>query len=146
MASAKRREEKIKQELRALVQREENRVCMDCPTKSPQYAVLNFNTFVCSECSAYHRNFQHRVKGISMSQFTDEEVAALKNGGNGKAARVWRALWRPQAYPMPKEGDEKAIIQFIKMTYVEKKWYSEDAAAEVETHQPHGGFAPPPAH
>lgn len=33
MASAKRKEEKMKQMLRELVQREDNRVCMDCPTK-----------------------------------------------------------------------------------------------------------------
>ena len=46
-----------------------------------QYAVCPprkaaFVHFVCS------RNHQHRVKGISMSSFEDEEIKALKNGGN----------------------------------------------------------------
>eukprot|EP01012_Entosiphon_sulcatum_P056311 TRINITY_DN798_c0_g1_i1.p1 TRINITY_DN798_c0_g1~~TRINITY_DN798_c0_g1_i1.p1 ORF type:complete len:497 (+),score=71.80 TRINITY_DN798_c0_g1_i1:117-1607(+) len=150
MAAIKRKEEKLKQTLRELVQKEENRICMDCPTKSPQYVVLNFNTFVCTTCSALHRNLQHRVKGISMSQFTEEEVKALKDGGNMKAARIWRANWRPQSFPMPKEGDEKAIAAFIKMTYIERKWYSEQAAEEeaikasLATVQPGDvGFEPP---
>lgn len=37
------------------------------------------NMFFCTPCS---RQFGHRVKGISMSTFTAEEVEALKNGGN----------------------------------------------------------------
>lgn len=39
---------------------------------------LNF-LFTCLLCS---RQYGHRVKGISMSKFSKEEIAELQNGGN----------------------------------------------------------------
>ena len=33
-------------------------------------------------CMLYSREFTHRVKSVSMSKFTSQEVEALQNGGN----------------------------------------------------------------
>jgi hypothetical protein len=43
---------------------------------------MDFSTFVCMMCSGLHREINHKVKGISMSEFTEAEVAALTAGGN----------------------------------------------------------------
>ena len=46
------------------------------------YVVMQFGIFVCSACSGIHREMNHKVKGISMSTFTDEELKELAAGGN----------------------------------------------------------------
>jgi hypothetical protein len=50
--------------------------------QGPQYVVPAFSVFVCSSCSGVHRQFGHRVKGISLCTFTSEEIESLKSGGN----------------------------------------------------------------
>eukprot|EP00906_Rhabdomonas_costata_P011897 RCo016928 len=128
-SARQRASSKLRQDVQALVHQEGNDVCMDCGTKGPQYVVLDFNTFVCSDCSVQHRILHHNVKGLSTSPFTEEELAALRGGGNTKALKIWRAFWRQELQPLPKKGDDKAVAQFIKMTYIEKKWKSKDAPA-----------------
>lgn len=59
------------------------KVCCDYPERMPSYANLTHSTFVCTSalvssasCSSY------RIKGISISTFSEEEVATLAKGGN----------------------------------------------------------------
>lgn len=47
-------------------------------------------------CSGIHREFSHRVKSISLSTFSLEEVKHLKEGGNEACAR-----WVRSARPSP---------------------------------------------
>ena len=56
--------------LREFQKEPDNKRCADCKERGPQYLCLNFNTFVCTTCSGVHREFNFRVKGISMSTFT----------------------------------------------------------------------------
>jgi len=37
--------------LRELQNRPENKVCVDCAQKSPQWASVSYGTFMCLECS-----------------------------------------------------------------------------------------------
>lgn len=46
------------------------------------YVVMNFGVFVCSLCAGIHRELTHKVKGISMSNFTQQEIAFLAENGN----------------------------------------------------------------
>ena len=47
---------------------------------------------MCTTCSGVHREFNFRVKGISMSTFTGPEVEAIvKHGGNAKARALFLA-------------------------------------------------------
>ena len=46
------------------------------------YCVINFNIFVCSTCAGIHREMNHKVKGISMSVFTEQELKDLTTHGN----------------------------------------------------------------
>ena len=44
--------------------------------------MVPFGVFVCSACAGLHRDFSHKVKGISMSTFTDEDIKFLNQNGN----------------------------------------------------------------
>lgn len=57
----------------------------------PQYIISDFNTFVCTACSGIHREFSHRVKSISLATFSEEEVAAVKAGGNDASNKLYMA-------------------------------------------------------
>ena len=46
------------------------------------YCVMNFYVFVCSSCAGIHRELNHKVKGISMSVFTEQELKDLGENGN----------------------------------------------------------------
>ena len=46
------------------------------------YCVMNFHVFVCSACAGIHREMTHKVKGISMCVFNDQELKDLTENGN----------------------------------------------------------------
>ena len=46
------------------------------------YVVMNFGVFVCSNCAGIHREMTHKVKGISMSNFSETEMTFLIENGN----------------------------------------------------------------
>ena len=50
--------------------------------KGTMYVVINFGVFVCSACAGIHREMTHKVKGISMSTFTPEDLKLLNEKGN----------------------------------------------------------------
>jgi hypothetical protein len=53
------------------------------------YCVMQpFGVFVCSACAGVHRDFSHKVKGISMSTFTDEDIKFLTINGNKVSTTV----------------------------------------------------------
>ncbi|CAI5464092.1 unnamed protein product, partial [Closterium sp. Yama58-4] len=80
-----REDEKHEKIIRALMKLPENRKCFNCSSLGPQYVCTNYSIFVCPACSGVHREFNHRVKSVSMAKFTPEEVAALQQGANQRA-------------------------------------------------------------
>ena len=80
----------------------ENKKCFDCQQKvsSPvrltpvshclqgtMYCVMNFHVFVCSACAGVHREIPHKVKGISMCVFSEQELKDLAENGNAVSTR-----------------------------------------------------------
>lgn len=62
----------------ALRQITENKSCFDCHEKGTMYVLMApFGVFLCSACAGVHREFSHKVKGISMSNFSEEEIKFL---------------------------------------------------------------------
>ncbi|CBH17944.1 ADP-ribosylation factor GTPase activating protein, putative [Trypanosoma brucei gambiense DAL972] len=108
-------------EVRKLSQKDGNRFCMNCRMRGPVYVVLDFGTFVCSACASLHRNKQHKVKGITMTEFTDEEVARLKVCGNDRAESVWLHGFKGERPPV---GNDFALQQFFSRVYVAKEFAS----------------------
>ena len=90
------------------------------------------------------RELQYKIKGISMSEFTKEDVAALAAMGNNAHNAKYLARHTPRDHhPIPNGSDVNKLRDFIKMKYVDKRWYSDDEAppAAQSSHQ----TAPAPA-
>ena len=98
---AKKLEAQREREVRALLNLPQNRRCLTCSTKTrPTYVCTTYGTFICTTCSGVHRGFGYRVKSVSYSTFTAEEVESLKRLGNGVA----REKWFPPGTRVPEEG------------------------------------------
>jgi len=82
------------------------------------------------------RDFNFRIKSISASTFTSEEVEILRRKGNDEARRTYLAAWDP-SYPLPTCGDVVRCKAFIKQVFAEKKYHNDQGApAAVSTARP----------
>ncbi|KAF9151688.1 ArfGAP with FG repeats 1 [Linnemannia schmuckeri] len=111
--------------LTGLLKLPENKKCFDCPSKVNVYANLFNNTFICEKCSGLLRELNHRVKSISASTFTSEEMAGLQKGGNAVAKKIWLATWSWREYPEPDAHEVDDVRQFMRAKYVKKLWYQD---------------------
>merc|ERR1712062_143431 len=57
----------------------ENKKCFECQQRGPTYVDMTIGSFVCTKCSGMLRGITppHRIKSISMSTFTAEEVEMI---------------------------------------------------------------------
>merc|ERR1719352_1780585 len=78
-----------------------NKRCADCTELGPTYICLDYQTFVCQTCSGIHREFGHKIKGITLSTWSQKEVESIEQGGNDKAAQKWLARFRPAHFTEP---------------------------------------------
>ena len=92
--------EKYDVEMKKLSKLPENKVCADCPEKMPSYVNLTHRSFICTACSGIHRELQSRVKGVSMSTFTPEDVADIRVGGNAACNEHYLARFSNEV-PLP---------------------------------------------
>jgi len=112
--------------LRELARREGNKQCMTCVGhggRLPQYACVQFGTFVCTACSGVHREFQFKVKSIGNSLFKDEEVALMHEVGNDAARAQFLAGWygteNERTCPMVENTKRVPLQNFIRHFFVE---------------------------
>ncbi|KAG4108219.1 Arf GTPase activating protein [Neocallimastix lanati (nom. inval.)] len=120
----KKQNERNERIIRDLMKLEENKKCFDCSSKVITYVNLSTNTFICTECGGLLREINHRVKNISLSTFTQEEIKGLQNGGNKKAETIWLAKWNSDFNePNHNTYDIKSAKEYIKNKYIYKKWY-----------------------
>lgn len=61
-----------------------------------------------------------------MSNFTDEEIKRLQQGGNGTAKDLWLARWSPDTYALPNPGEEKRILRFMKLCFEKQAWKKDE--------------------
>lgn len=118
----RKEEERNEKIIRGLMKLPPNRRCINCNSLGPQYVCTNFWTFVCMTCSGIHREFTHRVKSVSMSKFTSQEVDALQKGGNQRARETYLKDWDPQRQRFPDNSNAEKVRQFIKSVYVDRKY------------------------
>ncbi|XP_017977069.1 PREDICTED: probable ADP-ribosylation factor GTPase-activating protein AGD14 isoform X1 [Theobroma cacao] len=119
---SRKEEERNEKIIRGLMKLPPNRRCINCNSLGPQYVCTNFWTFVCMTCSGIHREFTHRVKSVSMSKFTSQEVEALQNGGNQRARDIYLKDWDLQRQRLPDSSNADKIREFIKNVYVDRKY------------------------
>ncbi|GMI79578.1 ARF-GAP domain 14, ARF GAP-like zinc finger-containing protein ZIGA4 [Hibiscus trionum] len=119
---SRKEEERNEKIIRGLMKLPPNRRCINCNSLGPQYVCTNFWTFICMTCSGIHREFTHRVKSVSMSKFTSQEVEALQSGGNQRARDIYLKDWDLQRQRFPDSSNADKIREFIKNVYVDRKY------------------------
>ncbi|KAF9670315.1 hypothetical protein SADUNF_Sadunf13G0055700 [Salix dunnii] len=119
---SRKEEERNEKIIRGLMKLPPNRRCINCNSLGPQYVCTNFWTFICTTCSGIHREFTHRVKSVSMSKFTSQEVEVLQNGGNQRAREIYLKDWNHQRQRLPDNSKVDKVREFIKDVYVDKKY------------------------
>ena len=71
---------------RELQARPDNKVCVDCSSRIPQWASCSYGTYMCLECSGIHRSLGVHisfVQSVTMDSWKNERfVAKMRAGGN----------------------------------------------------------------
>lgn len=124
-AVKKKQDEKNLKLLRDLAGLPHNKKCFDCGQRGPTYVNTTIGSFVCTSCSGILRglNPPHRVKSISMTSFTPQEIESLQGQGNEFCKKVWLGLWNSSMPAEPETRDEQKIKDFMAQKYERKRWY-----------------------
>ncbi|XP_078102567.1 arf-GAP domain and FG repeat-containing protein 1a isoform X3 [Sander vitreus] len=133
-ASAKRKqEEKHLKMLREMTSLPPNRKCFDCDQRGPTYANMTVGSFVCTSCSGILRglNPPHRVKSISMTTFTQQEIEFLQKHGNEVCKRIWLGLYDDRTSSIPDFREPQKVKEFLQEKYEKKRWYVSPEQAKV---------------
>ncbi|XP_073346394.1 arf-GAP domain and FG repeat-containing protein 1a isoform X3 [Pagrus major] len=138
-ASAKRKqEEKHLKMLREMTSLPPNRKCFDCDQRGPTYANMTVGSFVCTSCSGILRglNPPHRVKSISMTTFTQQEIEFLQKHGNEVCKQMWLGLYDDRTSSIPDFREPQKVKEFLQEKYEKKRWYvpPEQAKAVASVH------------
>ncbi|XP_019741509.1 arf-GAP domain and FG repeat-containing protein 1a isoform X3 [Hippocampus comes] len=133
-ASAKRKqEEKHLKMLREMTSLPANRKCFDCDQRGPTYANMTVGSFVCTSCSGILRglNPPNRVKSISMTTFTQQEIEFLQKNGNEVCRQIWLGLHDGKTSSAPDFREPQKVKQFLQEKYEKKRWYVPPEQAKV---------------
>ncbi|XP_066475325.1 arf-GAP domain and FG repeat-containing protein 1 isoform X6 [Tiliqua scincoides] len=133
-ASAKRKqEEKHLKLLREMSSLAPNRKCFDCDQRGPTYTDMTVGSFVCTSCSGILRglNPPHRVKSISMTTFTQQEIEFLQKHGNEVCKQIWLGLFDDRSSAIPDFRDPQKVKEFLQEKYEKKRWYVPPEQAKV---------------
>ncbi|XP_037317420.2 arf-GAP domain and FG repeat-containing protein 1a isoform X7 [Pungitius pungitius] len=133
-ASAKRKqEEKHLKMLREMTSLPPNRKCFDCDQRGPTYANMTVGSFVCTSCSGILRglNPPHRVKSISMTTFTQQEIEFLQKHGNEVCKRIWLGHHDERTASVPDFREPQKVKEFLQEKYEKKRWYVPPEQAKV---------------
>ncbi|XP_074535770.1 arf-GAP domain and FG repeat-containing protein 1a isoform X6 [Halichoeres trimaculatus] len=133
-ASAKRKqEEKHLKMLREMTSLPPNRKCFDCDQRGPTYANMTVGSFVCTSCSGILRglNPPHRVKSISMTTFTQQEIEFLQKHGNEVCKQIWLGLYDERTSSVPDFREPQKVKEFLQEKYEKKRWYVPPEQAKV---------------
>lgn len=73
------KEEELKNVMQILLQ-DENKFCVECNDKDPEWASVNLGVFMCIRCSGIHRNLGthiSRIKSLLLDNWKKEELEVL---------------------------------------------------------------------
>ncbi|KAM9428131.1 arf-GAP domain and FG repeat-containing protein 1-like isoform 6-T7 [Salvelinus alpinus] len=124
--SAKRKQEETHLKmLREMTSQPPNRKCFDCDQRGPTYANMTVGSFVCTTCSGILRglNPPHRVKSISMTTFTLQEIEFLQKHTNEVCKYIWLGLYDDKTLVVPDFREPQKVKEFLQEKYEKKRWY-----------------------
>ncbi|XP_048460802.1 arf-GAP domain and FG repeat-containing protein 1-like isoform X2 [Rhincodon typus] len=126
MAAKRKQEEKHLKLLRDMTTLQHNRKCFDCDQRGPTYVNMTIGSFVCTSCSGILRglNPPHRVKSISMTTFTQQEIEFLQKHGNEVCKQIWLGLYDERSSIYPDFRDPQKVKDFLQEKYEKKRWTS----------------------
>uniref|UniRef100_A0A1A7XYA2 Zgc:114045 n=1 Tax=Iconisemion striatum TaxID=60296 RepID=A0A1A7XYA2_9TELE len=136
--------------VRELAQSGVNKHCFECSQPGVTYTDITVGSFVCTSCSGMLRglNPPHRVKSISMTTFSQQEVEFLQNHGNEVGRRTWLCVFDLKADGFPDLKDSQKFKEFLQDKYEKKKWHFSKSKnrRDVEGPWSPGLQAVPPSH
>uniref|UniRef100_A0A3Q0SZM7 ArfGAP with FG repeats 1b n=1 Tax=Amphilophus citrinellus TaxID=61819 RepID=A0A3Q0SZM7_AMPCI len=102
-----------------------NRKCFDCDQRGPTYVNMTVGSFVCTTCSGILRglNPPHRVKSISMTTFTQQEIEFLQKHSNEVCKHIWLGLYDDRTSVVPDFREPQKVKEFLQEKYEKKRWY-----------------------
>ncbi|XP_024913378.1 LOW QUALITY PROTEIN: arf-GAP domain and FG repeat-containing protein 2 [Cynoglossus semilaevis] len=111
--------------VRELAQSGVNKHCFECNQPGVTYTDITVGSFVCTSCSGMLRglNPPHRVKSISMTTFSQQEVEFLQNHGNEIGRRTWLCVFDLKADGCSDMKDSQKFKEFLQDKYEKKKWH-----------------------
>ncbi|XP_077401421.1 arf-GAP domain and FG repeat-containing protein 2 isoform X2 [Vanacampus margaritifer] len=111
--------------VRELAQSGVNKHCFECNQPGVTYTDVTVGTFVCTSCSGMLRglNPPHRVKSISMTTFSQQEVEFLQNHGNEVGRKTWLCAFDPKTDGCSDMKDSQKFKEFLQDKYEKKKWH-----------------------
>ncbi|KAI5625842.1 hypothetical protein C0J50_14593 [Silurus asotus] len=111
--------------VRELAQTGPNKHCFECGQPGVTYTDITVGCFVCTSCSGMLRglNPPHRVKSISMTTFSQQEVDFLQNHGNEVGKRMWLCTFDPKTDGGFDTRDSQKFKEFLQEKYERKKWH-----------------------
>ncbi|XP_075906733.1 arf-GAP domain and FG repeat-containing protein 2 isoform X2 [Nelusetta ayraudi] len=136
--------------VRELAQSGVNKHCFECNQPGVTYTDITVGSFVCTSCSGMLRglNPPHRVKSISMTTFSQQEVEFLQNHGNEVGRRTWLCVFEPKTDGCSDMKDSQKFKEFLQDKYEKKKWHFSKYKnrRDVEGPWSPGVQAGPPSH
>ncbi|KAK3745506.1 hypothetical protein QZH41_009908 [Actinostola sp. cb2023] len=111
-----------------------NRYCADCSAPRPDWASINLGITVCIECSGVHRNMGvhvSKVRSLTLDKWEDTTVEFMEAMGNTKSNLTYEG--KLGDYDKATRDSSKDDRQkFIKLKYVEQRFYKPLAAQELD--------------
>ncbi|XP_067257826.1 arf-GAP domain and FG repeat-containing protein 2 isoform X3 [Chanodichthys erythropterus] len=126
--------------VRELAQTGVNKHCFECNQPGVTYIDITVGCFVCTSCSGMLRglNPPHRVKSISMTTFSQQEVEFLQNHGNEVGRRTWLCTFDPKTDGCFDARDTQKLKEFLQDKYERKKWHFSKSKIRRDAETPWG--------
>lgn len=99
--------------------------CGECNSDYPTWASWNLGILLCGRCANIHKKVLSvngpqggpisKVKSLTLEQWSDEQIDALRRGGNKRA----KSRWNPKRAPFPHDDDDDTPVEeYLRDKYV----------------------------
>eukprot|EP01104_Vermistella_antarctica_P017040 TRINITY_DN595_c0_g4_i1.p1 TRINITY_DN595_c0_g4~~TRINITY_DN595_c0_g4_i1.p1 ORF type:complete len:1318 (+),score=282.36 TRINITY_DN595_c0_g4_i1:226-4179(+) len=120
-------QKELSAELRAILDVDGNRACVDCGSPDPLWASINLGLLMCIECSGIHRSLGvhlSQVRSIELDRWAPDTVEFMLAHGNAKINDIYEHA-HDDISEMKKLTPESERVDreaFIRAKYDEKRW------------------------
>jgi len=113
----------------------ENKVCADCPNKSPTWASIDFGVFLCLRCAGVHRQLGphiNRIRSAKLDSWNMENIEILAAVGNRIANNYWEYNV-PSYFKKPDiTTSMEDVRKIVDDKYIKRKYAPKDFQSPIE--------------